>query len=76
MIMNIRPGDEASLNTVLEEMESRFNDEKQLEMVNIIGDILGRPDGNTERHVMNEIANEARQEAANRAQEESMEVDR
>lgn len=42
MILNLRPASVAALNTVIEEMAERFNDEQQEEMVNIILEILGQ----------------------------------
>lgn len=77
MIMNIRPASESNLNTVLEQMEERFTDAEQAEIVTIIGEVLGRPDGEAERHAMTENAKEARQEEFNQVsqQEEAMEVD-
>ena len=77
MIMNIRPASESNLNTVLEQMEERFTDAQQVEIVTIIGEVLGRPDGEAERHAMTENAKEARQEEFNQVsqQEEVMEVD-
>lgn len=42
MILNLRPASVAALNTVIEEMAERFNDEQQEEMVNIILEVLGQ----------------------------------
>ncbi|KAM0475609.1 hypothetical protein ACHAPX_006932 [Trichoderma viride] len=42
MILNLRPASVAALNTVIEEMAERFNDEQQEEMVNIIMEVLGQ----------------------------------
>ena len=77
LIMNLRPANEGVLNTVLEEMGDRFSDEQQAEMVEIIGDVLGRADGEAERHAMTENAKEARNVDFNQVsqQEEVMEVD-
>jgi uncharacterized protein YdbL (DUF1318 family) len=77
MIMNIRPASESNLNTVLEQMEERFTDEEQGQIVAIIGEVLGRPDGEAERHAMTENAKEARQEEYNQVsqQEEVMDVE-
>lgn len=44
MILNLRPASVAALNTVIEEMAERFNDEQQEEMVNIILEVLGQFD--------------------------------
>ena len=77
MILNLRPANEGNLNTVLEEMEGRFTDDQQAEIVDIIGDVLGRPDGAAERQAMTDNAKGARDEEFNHAsqQEEVMEVD-
>jgi hypothetical protein len=42
MILNLRPASVAALNTVIEEMGERFNDEQQEEMVTIILEVLGQ----------------------------------
>ncbi|KAM0251743.1 hypothetical protein ACHAQJ_008018 [Trichoderma viride] len=42
MILNLRPASVAALNTVIEEMGERFNDEQQEEMVSIILEVLGQ----------------------------------
>lgn len=42
MILNLRPASVAALNTVIEEMSERFNDEQQEEIVNIILEVLGQ----------------------------------
>jgi hypothetical protein len=61
MIMNLRPTKPENLNTIVEEMEERFpGDETQLEIVRVIAEVLGRPDGEAERHAMTENAKEAR----------------
>ncbi|KAG0653008.1 hypothetical protein D0Z07_0702 [Hyphodiscus hymeniophilus] len=76
LILNLRPANEGTLNTVLEEMAERFNDEQQAEMVQIIGDVLGRADGEAERQAMTENAKEARNVEYNQVsqQEEIMEI--
>ncbi|KAI5456389.1 RNA polymerase Rpb4-domain-containing protein [Mariannaea sp. PMI_226] len=43
MILNLRPASVAALNTVVEEMSERFNEEQQEAMVTIIGEVLGYP---------------------------------
>ena len=77
LILNLRPANEGNLNTVLEEMADRFTDEQQAEMVEIIGDVLGRADGEAERQAMTENAKEARNVDFNQVswQEEVMEID-
>ncbi|KAL2069956.1 hypothetical protein VTL71DRAFT_14636 [Oculimacula yallundae] len=52
MIMNLRPTKPESLNTIVEEMENRFSDEQQLQIVEIIREVLGSPDGNAEAQAM------------------------
>ncbi|KAF4342021.1 RNA polymerase III subunit C17 [Fusarium beomiforme] len=42
MIINLRPASVAALNTVVEEMSERFNEEQQETMVNIIAEVLGK----------------------------------
>ncbi|KYK55361.1 uncharacterized protein DCS_07324 [Drechmeria coniospora] len=43
-ILNLRPASVAALNTVVEDMSERFNDEQQEDMVNIIAQVLGQFD--------------------------------
>lgn len=62
MIMNLRPANAGNLNSIVEEMEDRFTDEQQEEIVAIIAEVLGRPDGEAERQAMTDNAKEARQE--------------
>jgi hypothetical protein len=76
MIMNLRPANAGNLNTVVEEMEDRFSDEQQDEIVAIIGEVLGRPDGEAERQAMTDNAKEAREEEIKQVRkEEVMEID-
>lgn len=77
MIMNLRPANAGNLNSVVEEMEDRFSDEQQEEIVAIIAEVLGRPDGEAERQAMTDIAKEARQEEFYQVsqQQEVMELD-
>ena len=56
MIMNLRPTKAESLNTIVEEMDDRFSDEQQLEIVEIIAEVLGTADGTAERQAMNDQA--------------------
>lgn len=42
MIINLRPASVAALNTVVEEMSERFNEEQQEDIVNIIAEVLGQ----------------------------------
>jgi hypothetical protein len=63
MILNLRPTKPENLNTIVEEMEGRFPaEELQLEICEIITEVLGKPDGEAERHAMSENAIEARKE--------------
>ncbi|KAI1424785.1 HRDC-like protein [Xylaria sp. FL1777] len=41
MIVNMRPTTSPALNAVLEEMEGRFDDQQQEEIINIIVEVLG-----------------------------------
>jgi hypothetical protein len=75
MILNLRPTKPENLNTIVEEMEERFpGDELQNEIVGVIAEVLGRPDGEAERQAMTDNAKEARKEQLDK-QEEAMEVD-
>jgi len=77
MIMNLRPTKPESLNTIVEEFETRFeSEEEQQEMVDLIAEALGRPDGEAERQAMVDNATEARKiehEAAKVQEELKME---
>jgi hypothetical protein len=41
MILNLRPGSEAALNTAVEDMEARFSSEERAKLLQIISDVLG-----------------------------------
>ncbi len=74
MIMNLRPSKPENLNTIVEEMEERFpGDETQNEIVRVIAEVLGTPDGNAERQAMTDNAKEAREAAP--TQEVAVEAD-
>jgi succinyl-CoA synthetase alpha subunit len=77
MIMNLRPANGSGLNTILEEMGDRFSEDQQEEILVIIGEVLGTPDGAAERKVMADNAKEARMEQFKEEvqQGEDMEVD-
>ena len=79
MIMNLRPTKPENLNTMIEDMEERFpEDEQQNEIVEVIAEVLGRPDGAAERQAMADNAKEARKEQSDQEAgevQESMEVD-
>ena len=75
MILNLRPTKPENLNTIVEEMEVRFpGDDLQFEIVGVIAEVLGKPDGEAERQAMSENAKEARKEVLDRG-DENMEVD-
>ena len=76
MILNLRPTKPENLNTVLEEMEERFDDHQQLAIVAAIADVLGKPDGVAERQAMTDNK-EARKEQSDleSKQDEAMAVD-
>ena len=75
MILNLRPTKPESLNTIVEQMEDRFpGDEVQLEICKVIGDVLGRSDGNAERQAMTDNAAVARKEVKEQPTDD-MEVD-
>ncbi|KAI6092896.1 RNA polymerase II [Hypoxylon rubiginosum] len=42
MLFNVRPANVAVLNTVIEDMEERFSEENQEEILNIIAETLGQ----------------------------------
>ena len=78
MIINLRPTKPENLNTIVEEMEERYpGDDLQKEIVGVIAEVLGRPDGEAERQAMTDSAKEARQEQLDQdaRQGEVMEVD-
>lgn len=43
-ILNLRPLSSALLSTAIEDMEERFSEDEQNKIVDIIGDVLGRPE--------------------------------
>lgn len=42
MILNLRPNNVPTLNTILEDMELRFTDDQQTDIVTIITEVLGQ----------------------------------
>jgi hypothetical protein len=75
MILNLRPTKPENLNTIVEEMEGRFpGEDLQFEIVGVIAEVLGKPDGEAERQAMSENAKEARKELLDK-QDENMEAD-
>jgi hypothetical protein len=77
MILNLRPTKPENLNTIIEEMEERFpGDDVQAEILGVIANVLGRPDGEAERQKMTENARDARNQQLEVTQDdEEMEVD-
>lgn len=76
MIMNQRPANPGNLNTIVEELEGRFDDDQQIAIVDAIGEVLGKADGEAERQAMTENANKARREKMDPASNaEAMDVD-
>lgn len=68
MILNLRPSKPENLNTIIEEMEGRFpGDEEQMEILKVIGDVLGRPNDKANIQAMTENATKAREYAATTA---------
>lgn len=61
MILNLRPTSELALVAVIEEMSIRFSEEQHLEIVTIVGEVLGMPDVETERKRMRDSAIDARE---------------
>ena len=45
MILNLRPQDQSLLDCVVEECDERFSAEQQEEILRIVGDVLGRDEG-------------------------------
>lgn len=42
MIFNLRPKDAMGLDVIVEEADDRFSEEEQEEILNAVGDVLGR----------------------------------
>lgn len=76
MIINLRPTNTSNLNTLVEEMEDRFDEAQQMAIVQIITEVLGKGDGEAERQAMEDHASEARKERVDpEPAQETMEVD-
>ena len=45
MVLNLRPGELTLLDCVVEECDERFSQEKQEELLSIIGNVLGTGEG-------------------------------
>lgn len=69
MILNLRPTNLINLTTLIEEMDLRFTEEQQQEMVKIIAEVLGKPDSEANRQAMTENR-EARKEQSELANQE------
>jgi len=52
MMLNLRPTKLENLNTIIQEMEGRFGEEDQTEILGVITRVLGKPDGEAERQAM------------------------
>lgn len=81
MIMNLRPSKPESLVSIVEQFETRFEEAEQQEMVDLILEVLGRPDGEAERQAMQDNAvlhrerEQDEEEARLRAEQEEEEDD-
>jgi hypothetical protein len=76
MIINLRPTNTSNLNTLVEEMEDRFDEDQQMAIVQIITEVLGKGDGEAERQAMEDHAVEARKEKVEQEPvQETMELD-
>lgn len=65
MIFNHRPTHISHLSFLLEEVGERFPQiDTQWEIVNIIAEVLGAPDGEAERNAMEKNAKDARERQA------------
>lgn len=64
MIMNLRPTNVPALNTVLEDMEDRFNADEQEDIVNGVAEVLGafppKSDGQADQDEVMESTETAR----------------
>lgn len=45
MILNLRPRSEAVLHSVVEELDSRFDDEQRSDILRVIEEVLGKDEG-------------------------------
>lgn len=70
MILNIRPTDIQAMNTVIQEIDARYTEEQQEDMLAAIVKVLGQPEEGAQREAM-----ERDKEAEIKAQGEGMEVD-
>jgi predicted nuclease with TOPRIM domain len=76
MMINLRPANLGNLNTIVEELEGRFDDEQQEAIVRAIREVLGKADEEAERLAMTNNANQARKESMDQeSRQEPMDVD-
>ena len=47
MVLNLRPSEIGLLDCVIEECDLRFTEEQQMEILEIVGDVLGRQEDRT-----------------------------
>jgi hypothetical protein len=64
MIINLRPASVAALNTVVEEMSERFDEEQQEAMVSIIAEVLGQFPASEEEGAEEGVADVSMNDAA------------
>lgn len=76
MMINLRPANLGNLNTIVEELEGRFDDEQQEAIVRAIREVLGKADEEAERLAMTNNANQARKESMDQeSRQEPMDMD-
>ena len=76
MIINMRPGNVGNLNTLVEELEGRFDEEQQAAIVEAIREVLGKADEEAERLAMTNNANQARKASMDQeARQNGMDTD-
>ncbi|TVY40335.1 DNA-directed RNA polymerase III subunit [Lachnellula occidentalis] len=63
MMLNLRPTTLENLNTIFQEMETRFGEEDQTEILDVITRVLGTPDGEAERQAMADVTEVLKQQA-------------
>lgn len=59
MIINLRPTTTEALAVAIEEMSERFSEEQHFEIADIVGEVLGKQDGEAVQR-MRDSANDAR----------------
>jgi hypothetical protein len=76
MIFNHRPTHIAQLTVLLEDLELRFpQQDTQQEIVDIIAEVLGAPDGEAERTAMEKTAYDSRERQKEARAKEAKEMD-